>query len=99
MGWLFWDASALVKRYTPEVGRDTVNALFHNLPAPAMATSPWGYLETYAIYVLALPNRGVDCALIASDRRLLRAAATEGLATLNPETVPAADVPAFLARL
>jgi hypothetical protein len=36
---------------------------------------------------------------VASDRRLLRAAGAEGLVTLNPETVPAADVPAFLASL
>jgi hypothetical protein len=35
--------------------------------------------------------------LVAADYRLLRAAGAEGRATLNPETLPAADVPAFLA--
>ena len=166
MPWLFWDASALVKRYTAELGRDTVNALFHAVPPLTMATTPWGYLETYAIlvrrlnggiidlpsftaavtalqtevvhsgdfgllpigeravfasvatvrvhnltatdaailtallgHVRALPAGGSACVLVASDRRLLRAAHAEGLATLNPEAVPAADVPAFLARL
>jgi hypothetical protein len=37
--------------------------------------------------------------LVAADARLLRAAAAEGLATLNPGTVAAADVPAVLAAL
>jgi len=39
------------------------------------------------------------CLLIASDQRLLRAAQLEGLGTLNPERLPTADVPAFLAAL
>jgi predicted nucleic acid-binding protein len=37
--------------------------------------------------------------LVASDRRLLRAAKAEGLEVLNPESVQAADIPAFLATL
>lgn len=39
------------------------------------------------------------CVLVASDLRLIRAANVEGLPALNPETVAAADVPAFLAAL
>ncbi len=39
------------------------------------------------------------CALVAADQRLLRAAQAEGLKTLNPELIAAADVPAFLAAL
>ncbi len=39
-----------------------------------------------------------SCLLVAADRRRLRAASTEGLPALNPETLPAADVPALLAR-
>jgi predicted nucleic acid-binding protein len=39
------------------------------------------------------------CVLVAADQRLLRAAKAEGLSTLNPETFPAVDVPAFLAGL
>jgi hypothetical protein len=42
MALLFWDASALVKRYTSEVGRETVNALFAIAPMRDMATTPWG---------------------------------------------------------
>jgi len=37
--------------------------------------------------------------LVASDQRLLRAAKAAGLEVLNPETVNAADIPAFLAAL
>lgn len=42
---------------------------------------------------------GTVCLLIAADQRLLRAASAEGLATLNPEAVSNADVPAILAAL
>ncbi len=38
----------------------------------------------------------VPCLLIAADQRLLRAAAAEGLATLNPEQVSPTAVPATL---
>ena len=37
--------------------------------------------------------------LVASDQRLLRAAKAEGLEVLNPESVQAVDIPAFLAAL
>src|SRR5258706_523242 len=152
MAFLFWDASALAKRYTAEVGREIVNTLFSRVHSLEMATTPWGYLETYSILLRRL-NSGVltaaafaaavtalqsevvdssdfgllpidtgvvfaspaimrrhnlnatdaalltmllehlqttaiersDCILVASDRRLLRASATEGLGTLNPE--------------
>ena len=49
---------------------------------------------------LATPLRpSAVCVLVASDQRLLRAAKAEGLEVLNPETVNAADIPAFLAAL
>jgi predicted nucleic acid-binding protein len=163
---LFWDASALVKRYLPEAGSATVNALFTTAPAPDMLTSIWGYVETVAVLgrhrnrgtisaatlahatsalqsdvfgaaclslipidepavlagvslirrhnvnsvdaallsaLLRLLRAGrslsVPLVLVASDQRLLRAAQAEGLTVLNPEQLPAADVPAFLAGL
>lgn len=165
MARLLWDASALIKRYTSEIGTDTANALFASRTGHEMSTTPWGYVETYSALLRCL-NRGVldqasfaiainslrtevvdspefeflpiteddifgcitvmrrhnlnatDAAIltmlleylaaapadgplvvVASDQRLLRAAAAEGLGTLNPETLPAADVPAFLAGL
>jgi hypothetical protein len=42
---------------------------------------------------------GDPLVLVAADTRLVRGAAAEGLVTVNPETVAAADVPAFLATL
>jgi predicted nucleic acid-binding protein len=166
MALLFWDASALVKRYTPEVGRETANALFAVAPVRDMATSPWGYVETYSILlrklnggtldlpafttavtalqteVVASPDFGLlsisdavifasvsqmrhhnlnatdaalltmlleytqlssisgsQCVMIAADQRLVRAAAAEGLRTLNPEFLAASDVPEFVASL
>ncbi len=39
------------------------------------------------------------CVLVAADQRLLRAAAAEGLATLNPEVVAPDALPAVLASL
>lgn len=45
---LLWDASALVKRFVPEVGSDVVGRLFAVLPASHMAVSVLGYAETQA---------------------------------------------------
>jgi predicted nucleic acid-binding protein len=166
MALLFWDASALAKRYFGELGSSTVNALFAAVPPQEMASTAWGYAETYSMllrklnggvvdlptfttavtalqaelvassdfgllpisdltvfasiavmrnhnlnatdaavlrtlleYVAALPPGSPRCALVASDQRLIRAAQSEGLATLNPELLPVAGVPAALAAL
>ena len=55
---LFWDASALAKRYTAEEGRETANYLFETLSNSTMASTPWGYAETYSILLRRL-NSGV----------------------------------------
>jgi predicted nucleic acid-binding protein len=162
---LFWDASALVKRYLPERGTDAARALIDDPLAPRLATTPWGFAKTYAVLrrrhnegrldlptfltmtaslrievvdsgkfsflsiedaaifasplmmrrhglnatdaailtmlLGVLPNLppGEALVLVAADTRLLRAGAAEGLATLNPEVVAAADLPALLAAL
>jgi len=48
-----------------------------------------------------LPNLppGDALVLVAADMRLLRGADAEGLVTINPESVDAADVPAQLSSL
>ena len=51
MAFLFWDASALAKRYTNEVGRETANALFDTIPDLQHGSTMWSYAETYAILV------------------------------------------------
>lgn len=54
---LLWDASALAKRYAPEVGSSTVDALFAAAPAPQMVTTVLGYAETYSV-LLRKHHRG-----------------------------------------
>lgn len=68
-----------------------------------------GWIDAYSInsadaaildvYLHHARSTGDVCVLVAADARLLRAADAEGLRTLNPELVPAADVPAFFAAL
>lgn len=53
-------------------------------------------LATYLQYARSLPPDSPECILVAADQRLLRAAQAEGLATLNPELLAEADLPAFL---
>jgi predicted nucleic acid-binding protein len=48
---LLWDASALTKRYVPENGHLTVDALFSAVPRTQMITSVLSYSETCAILV------------------------------------------------
>lgn len=50
-------------------------------------------------YARSLGPDTLTCILVAADRRLLRAAQAEGIMTLNPEMIAAADVPAVLAAL
>lgn len=49
MAFFFWDASALAKHYTEELGADTADALFASVPSREMLSTPWGYSETYSI--------------------------------------------------
>ena len=39
-----------------------------------------------------------SCVLVSADQRLLRAAQAEGVQTLNPEQLSAADLPAMLSQ-
>ena len=51
MVWVFFDASALVKRYSPEDGTDLVNALFHQLPVEQVTCAVIGILEIISVLV------------------------------------------------
>jgi uncharacterized protein len=69
---LLWDASALAKRYSPEVGSDTVDALFAAVPPAQMILTFLGYAETYSV-LLRNRNRGViSLATFAAARSALR---------------------------
>jgi predicted nucleic acid-binding protein len=54
---LLWDASALSKRYSPEVGSDTTDALFAAVPPTEMILTFLGYTETYSV-LLRKRNQG-----------------------------------------
>jgi predicted nucleic acid-binding protein len=60
-------------------------------------TNDAALLTTYLRYSHSQPPGNPTRVLVAADQRLVRAAAAEGLTTLNPETVAAADIPALLA--
>lgn len=66
----------------------------HNINASDAAI-----LSAYLRHAQSQPQNAPPCVLVAADRRLIRAAESEGLRALNPELVPAADIPAFLAPL
>lgn len=61
-------------------------------------TSDAAILSAYLRYAQAQAVNAPVCILVASDQRLLRAAASEGLQILNPERVSDADVPPLLAQ-
>ncbi|MAT97338.1 MAG: hypothetical protein CL608_09370 [Anaerolineaceae bacterium] len=45
MVWVFFDASALAKRYAPEIGSDFINELFLQFPVEQMTISMIGVSE------------------------------------------------------
>ena len=55
---ILWDASALVKRYVPESGSPSVDAIFTNIPLSQMVLTFTGYAETFAILLRRL-NQGI----------------------------------------
>ena len=54
-------------------------------------------LDLYTRHAAGLDLSQLPAVLIACDERLLRAAAAEGMKTINPEAIAVVDVPAFLA--
>jgi predicted nucleic acid-binding protein len=49
--WVFFDASALAKRYAPEIGSDFINELFLQFPFEQMTVSMIGVSEIVAVLV------------------------------------------------
>ena len=167
MAILLWDASALAKRYAPEVGSDTVDALFEAVPSSQKVSTAVSYAEIYSILLRKRNQNAIDQAafakaksslrselindpdfvllsidddafysgiapmekhnlnstdaallivfqsyiqsfalnsaakflLVAADDRLVRTAKAEGILAVNPESLPVADVPSYLAAL
>jgi hypothetical protein len=69
---LFWDASALAKRYVPEVGSDVVKALFAVLPRPQMIGTVLGYAETFSVVLRHFHRGNISAATFATAKSLLR---------------------------
>lgn len=49
MFWAYFDASALIKRYSSETGTPLINEIFHSLPVSRMTCSTMGILEIISI--------------------------------------------------
>jgi predicted nucleic acid-binding protein len=69
---LLWDASALVKRYSPELGSDTVDALFQAVPSAQMVSTFEGYAETLSVLVRKRNRGQIGATTFAAAKSLLR---------------------------
>lgn len=73
MFFLLWDASALAQRYAPEIGHQTVNALFTAVPRAQMVTTVLSYSETCGALVRKRNRGALDGATFSVARSALRA--------------------------
>ena len=69
---LLWDASALAKRYAPEVGSDTVDALFAAVSTTQMVSSVISYAEIYSILLRKFNRAAIDNRAFAAAKSSLR---------------------------
>jgi predicted nucleic acid-binding protein len=69
---LLWDASALAKRYSPELGSDTVDVLFQAVPSAQMVITFQGYAETLSVLVRKRNRGQISPATFAAAKSLLR---------------------------
>ena len=86
----YLDASGLVKRYTQEIGTESVDFLFQNVPLNRLMCLAIGAAEVFSVCVRLhiatdLRNENNGLVLVASDQRLLRAAQGQGILCYNPE--------------
>ena len=69
MPWIFWDASALAKRYAPEPGTSLVNEAFHLLVPSRMIFSRMGILEI--IFLLVRKRNGGRLTQVLFDQAMM----------------------------
>jgi predicted nucleic acid-binding protein len=69
---LLWDASALAKRYAPEMGSDTVDALFAAVPSADTVSSSISYAELCSILLRKLNRGAIDKASFDAAKSALR---------------------------
>jgi hypothetical protein len=70
---LLWDASGLAKRYSLEIGSETVDALFDAVAASDMTATFLGYVETLATLVHKHNQGSLTHATFVSAASLLQA--------------------------
>lgn len=70
---LCWDASALVKRYAPEVGSDTVDALFDAVPTADQVSCAVSYAEIVSILLRKLHRSEITRQAFQTAKDSLRA--------------------------
>jgi predicted nucleic acid-binding protein len=80
--WVYFDASALVKRYSPEDGTELVNELFHQLPIAQMTCAVIGVLEIISVLVRK-----------RNDGRLSLKLFTQAMLELNKEIIEDENFP------
>jgi predicted nucleic acid-binding protein len=68
---LLWDASALAKRYLPELGTATVDALFNLVEPTGLLTTSIGYTETFAVLLRRRNAGDLDQASFAAATQAL----------------------------
>jgi len=69
---LFWDPSALARRYIGEVGTEAANALFDGVAAPENVTTALSYAEIVSILVRKRNAGALSSATFARARSALR---------------------------
>ena len=69
---LCWDASALAKRYAPEVGSDAVDALFTAVPASQQLSASISYAEIYSILLRKFNRSLINRAALDASKSSLR---------------------------
>lgn len=75
---ILWDASALAKRYIPEPGSQTVNAVFVAIPPAQMVPTIMSYSETVAALVRKLNQGVLDVATFSAAQDGLNGAIVSG---------------------
>ncbi len=67
-----WDASALTKRYSPETGSDTVDALFAAAPSSQKVSTAITYAEIHSVLLRKFNRSAIDRATFEAAKSTLR---------------------------
>ena len=89
MKYYFFDSSAIVKLYIPEVGSDKTKELFeYTNVTNLLSILSWAEVPSAILsQAISLIKQGADLTLITSDRNILQVALKEGIKVINPEDV------------